>query len=86
MRFDFLVPSLGIAIEVQGNQHYFAVDFFGGIKMLRYQIKNDRRKRQWCKENGIKLIAIPYLKTDTSKFERYLWDVWPVGEQPTLLT
>ena len=85
LRFDFFIPSLRIAIEVQGEQHYFAVDYFGGIKAFRKNIARDRRKRQWCKDNGVKLIAIPYLNTDASKFEQYLWSVWPADKQPKLL-
>ena len=85
LRFDFFIPSLGVAIEVQGEQHYFSIEFFGGIKRFRKTIARDRSKRQWCKDNGIKLIAIPYLKQDVSKFEQYLWSVWPADKQPKLL-
>ena len=85
LRLDFYIPSLGIGIEVQGDQHYFVNDFFGGMKTFKRQVKNDRRKRQWCKENGVKLISIPYIKRNTDNFERYLRKIYPIREQAQLI-
>ncbi len=84
LRLDFYIPSLGIGIEVQGSQHYFVSEFFGGMKRFKKQVKNDRRKRQWCKGNGVKLISIPYLKRNTDNFERYLQRIHPTREQAQL--
>ena len=64
LRFDFAVfddnEELDFLIEFQGIQHYEAKSKFGGIQGLRKQQFNDARKRQYCKEHGIKLIIIPY--------------------------
>src|SRR5699024_10491552 len=34
-RFDFFIPSLNIAIEYDGKQHFEAVDFWGGEETLK---------------------------------------------------
>ena len=64
LRFDFAVFSddgdLEFLIEYQGIQHYEAKSKFGGAKGLYQQRHNDMRKRQYCAEHNIKLIAIPY--------------------------
>jgi predicted Zn-ribbon and HTH transcriptional regulator len=78
LRLDFYIPSLGIGIEVQGGQHYFSTEFFGGMKTFKRQVKRDRRKRKWCRENGVKLISIPYLEGNTDNFERYLRGIHPM--------
>lgn len=68
---DFYIPSLNIAIECQGEQHYIS-NFFKskGIdyaeEHLEYIQNLDFRKRQLCKENGIELIY--FLEP---KFEKY---------------
>lgn len=57
-RFDFYLPDLNIAIEFNGEQHYQSDGWFsGGLEKIQYR---DNYKIQWCKENNIKLIIIPY--------------------------
>lgn len=64
LRFDFAVfddnGDIDFLIEFQGIQHYEPKSKFGGISGLKKQQYNDERKRQYCKQHGIKLIAIPY--------------------------
>lgn len=47
-------------IEYDGIQHYYPVDYFGGEEELKYRQKCDTIKNNWCKENNIDLIRIPY--------------------------
>ena len=71
LRFDFFLPDYNCCIEYNGIQHYKAIEYFGGEKSLKEQKEKDNLKRQWCKENNIKLIEIPY--TDYDKInEDYL--------------
>ncbi len=65
--FDFYIPSLNICIEYQGEQHYRPVNF-GGISdeeaynnFLITQ-RHDETKRDYCLQNDIKLICIPYFE------------------------
>lgn len=62
---DIFIPSLDIAIEYQGKQHYESVDFFGGEQALKANQERDRRKRKLCESNGIKLIEWPYTRDVT---------------------
>lgn len=58
--FDIFIPSLNIAIEYQGIQHYEVVDIFGGLEGLQKRIQLDKQKRLICKKNNIDLIEWKY--------------------------
>lgn len=58
--FDVFIPSLNIAVEYQGLQHYQPVDFFGGEETYKANVIRDKRKRRLCKNNGVHLIEIRY--------------------------
>lgn len=58
--FDFYLEEYNICIEYQGIQHYKPVELFGGEKQFKIQQINDEIKREYCKNNGIKLIEISY--------------------------
>lgn len=63
--FDFYLPDYNICIEYQGIQHYEPVDFAGkGEEWALREFKDnqirDQIKRDYCKDNNIKLIEIPY--------------------------
>ena len=63
--FDFYVPELNICIEYQGEQHYRPVKF-GGISDDKAYSNfvttqhHDKIKSDYCINNNIKLICIPY--------------------------
>ena len=65
LRFDFAVfdddGELQFLIEYQGIQHYQAKSVFGGVEGLRNQQFNDMKKREYCRQHNIILIAIPYV-------------------------
>lgn len=66
-------------IEFDGIQHFQSVNYFGGEDGFIKTQKRDAFKNQWCKDNNIPLIRIPYthlkdiciedLKIETSKFK-----------------
>lgn len=58
--FDFYLPNYNTCIEYQGGQHYFSVKFFGGEEKLKYRQNNDKIKGDYCQNNNINLIVIPY--------------------------
>lgn len=47
-------------IEYHGLQHFTPVDYFGGKRIFERQQRRDDAKRQFCKENSIPLIEIPF--------------------------
>lgn len=53
---DIYVPSMKLAIEYQGLQHYQALDFFGGEEAFRQREILDKRKKRKCRSNRIVLI------------------------------
>ena len=59
--FDFYLPNIKLAIEVNGEQHYkFNTFFHASAQDFLNQKKNDADKREWCEINGISLIELPY--------------------------
>jgi len=63
--FDFFIPKFNLCIEYDGEQHYRPV-CFNGMKFQEAQklfekLKiNDEIKNQFCQNNSIELLRIPY--------------------------
>ena len=53
---DFYLPDYNVAIECQGKQHYYPLDFFGGVERFAYRKELDENKKKLCKQNGVKLL------------------------------
>lgn len=65
LRYDFAIldnntNNIKYIIEFDGKQHFESSEYFGGEKQFQDTQKNDKIKNQWCKENNIPLIRIPY--------------------------
>jgi Zn ribbon nucleic-acid-binding protein len=61
--FDFALfknKKLIMLIEYNGEQHYKAVNIFGGEEKLNDTKRNDQIKKEYCLNNNIPLIEIPY--------------------------
>eukprot|EP01114_Cavostelium_apophysatum_P022823 TRINITY_DN8392_c0_g1_i3.p1 TRINITY_DN8392_c0_g1~~TRINITY_DN8392_c0_g1_i3.p1 ORF type:complete len:412 (-),score=53.45 TRINITY_DN8392_c0_g1_i3:248-1483(-) len=54
---DVGVPSVPLAFEYQGQQHYTDHSLYGAAPE---QSKKDQRKRDACKQHGVTLIEVPY--------------------------
>lgn len=61
--FDFYIPSAKMAIEYDGEQHFKPIDYFGGDKEFTKRINYDKIKNQYCDDNDIFLVRIPYTIT-----------------------
>lgn len=57
-RFDFYVNNQYL-IEYDGEQHFKDLKYFTHDTLEQRQLR-DKFKNQWCKENNILLIRIPY--------------------------
>ncbi len=56
---DFLVPSLRIAVEAHGEQHFkFVKHFHGSVKGFLESRKRDEAKSKWCSINDINLVVL----------------------------
>ena len=60
LRLDMYLPELALAVEHQGQQHYFPVDAFGGEGALATTQERDERKRALCRENGVTIVEIRF--------------------------
>jgi very-short-patch-repair endonuclease/uncharacterized C2H2 Zn-finger protein len=60
LKFDFYLSDYNLCIEFDGVQHDNNIEYFGGIRGLKYRKNNDLIKNNYCKENNIKLIRIKY--------------------------
>jgi hypothetical protein len=58
--FDFYLPKFNSCVEFDGLQHFQSVDRWGGEEGFQNRKKLDKIKTEYCEENGIKLIRIPY--------------------------
>lgn len=71
LRFDFAVMKGGkvlYLIEYDGKQHFEPVDFFGGEEEFQIRKRRDYIKDEYCKNNNIPLLRLPYyLKTNEIK-------------------
>lgn len=62
---DFLLPAQSVLVEVHGEQHYSYSKFFHGDKMAFMKAKmRDNDKIEWCNNNNISYIELPFGETD----------------------
>ena len=58
--FDVYLPDYNTCIEYDGSQHFTPSEHFGGVIEYEKRKKNDYIKDEYCKENNIRLIRIPF--------------------------
>lgn len=68
--FDFYLPEYNICIEYNGAQHYRPVKYWGGEETLEKIKTRDKIKKEYCKNNGIKLIIIRYNEDILTKLKK----------------
>lgn len=56
MQFDIYIPSLSLAMEYQGEHHYFPVQHQNHLQTQQ----RDEEKAKKCQREGITMIIIPY--------------------------
>lgn len=66
--FDFFINN-NILIEYDGKQHFQECTGFFSRESLRDRQERDNFKDNWCNENGIELIRIPYYMTEKEFIE-----------------
>lgn len=70
LRFDFYLPDYNTCVEYNGRQHYESVECFGGVSEFKNIQKRDTIKRNYCDDNGIRLITIKYDENISDKIEQ----------------
>lgn len=71
--FDFYLPDYNVCIEYNGKQHYELIEYFGGEEKFKLQQKHDNIKREYCKNNNIRLLEIPYFKNIEEELNNFLF-------------
>lgn len=69
LSYDFYISSYNLLIEYQGEQHELPIF---GEQQLKVQQEHDRRKREYAKQHGFKLLEIWYY--DYDNIEKILKD------------
>ena len=69
--FDFYLPEYHICIEYDGGQHFVPIGLFGGEDKFKKQQFHDNIKTQYCKDNNIRLLRIPYFKNIEEELEKF---------------
>lgn len=64
LRFDFYLSDYNCCIEVNGKQHYYKNQMFN--IQLDEQRQRDEFKKQYCIDNDIKYVEIPFWKIQNS--------------------
>lgn len=72
LHYDFYIPKQHILIEYQGQQHYQAIQYFGGEEHFKHQVLHDELKRQYAKDNNYKLVEVPYTKRTIRQVQKFL--------------
>ena len=57
-----------------GQQHYQAIDYFGGEEKFKQQQLRDNIKRNYCLNKNIPLIEIPYTQLTNLNIQQKLQD------------
>ena len=75
--YDFYLPDCNLLIEFHGGQHFFPVDWFGGIDTFNYIRKNDVFKKALAREYKIPIIYFTYKHFRMSKdnFEKFVLSI-----------
>ncbi len=60
LRFDFFIPEHNLLIEFDGQQHFKAIDLFGGEEALAETQRRDGIKNKFAHEYSYRLLRIPY--------------------------
>ncbi|MCW7512095.1 PDDEXK family nuclease [Leptospira levettii] len=56
LELDFFIETHKLGIEYQGEQHVKPIDYFGGMKSFKNQIKRDIKKVNLCHQNKIRIV------------------------------
>jgi hypothetical protein len=77
LELDIFIPELKLGIEYQGEQHFNAIEHWGGEEGLEQRKKSDERKKYLCEKNGYTLVEFFCMEEITKnlvveKLEKYV--------------
>ncbi len=60
LELDVWIPEIKVGIEYQGEQHFKAIEHWGGEEGLNKRIKNDKKKKRICEKLEYTLIEFKF--------------------------
>lgn len=87
---DFILPDINYWIEFNGKQHYSEKDYCGISRSrendsFELQVSRDNNVREYCKNNNITLIEIPYTYCTKSEISNILERILINHESPDFI-
>lgn len=73
--FDFYLQEHNSCIEYDGKQHYTPIEYFGGQDGFEKTVKHDRMKDEYCKNNNIGLLRIPYFENIEDTLNNFIYSI-----------
>lgn len=58
--FDFYLPEYNVCIEYDGEHHFHPIAGWGGYDKFLVTQENDKIKNEYCENNNIVLLRLPY--------------------------
>lgn len=81
LKFDFALlndnDEVFCLLEYDGRQHYDSIEFFGGEEQFIETQKRDLIKDEYCKNNKLLLIRLPYYLTTDEIQEKIVNIIYP---------
>lgn len=75
MKLDFYLPDHNIAIECQGEQHFYPIEYFHGKEKFEIIKERDECKKKLCEENNVNIEYINYYDNLENKLNEILKNV-----------
>ena len=67
LRFDFYLPEHKMCIEYDGEQHFKAITYWGGLEKYEELKQKDDIKNRFCAKNNLSLLRISYKENINKK-------------------
>lgn len=70
LELDLFLPGRGLAVEYQGQQHFYPVKVWGGEQALAQVQARDARKVDLCRQAGVRLVTVDFTEPLTEEHIR----------------
>jgi hypothetical protein len=81
LRIDIYIPKYNLAIEYDGFQHFWPIEFFGGIDGFNKTRRRDITKDVYCTYNKINLLRFPPTTDDPADIKGFLDKIFDICAQ-----
>lgn len=76
--FDFYLPNHNVCIEYDGEHHFHPIEAWGGHEKFLINQENDKIKSEYCQNNNITLVRLPYTLSKDDIIAKILHILSPV--------